>query len=273
MIRRIFPALFFVIACAASTAGIAQRADDTLHLVQTLPVNARFAVTDNLGNIYLINAENAVEKYAPDGRLLTRYSSNRLGSATMLDVSNPLKVLVWYADFRTALFLDRSLTALGELNLITAGYPEVRAIAASRDGNLWLYDEVNFRLAKVTPDGEKRFESQALNQLGLTPGQVSCILENNDRVYMADSTQGLLIFDLFAQFDRIFTPAWPVTAFQVVDQQIHYVAQDSIVMEHLRVRASREIALPAVAGNGAEAILAPRRLLLIRKDAVEIWGY
>lgn len=273
MIRRLFPALFFVIACAASTTGIAQSAGDTLRPVQTLPVNARFAVTDNLGNIYLINAENAVEKYAPDGRLLTRYSSNRLGSATLLDVSNPLKVLVWYADFRTALFLDRSLTALGELNLITAGYPEVRAIAASQDGNLWLYDEVNFRLVKITPDGEKRFESQALNQLGITPGQVSCILENNDRVFMADSTQGVLIFDLFAQFDRIFTPAWPVTTFQVVDQQIHYIAQDRIVMEHLRVRASREIALPAGAGSDAAAMLAPRRLLLMRKDILDIWGY
>ncbi|GAB4493249.1 MAG: hypothetical protein OHK0019_16830 [Saprospiraceae bacterium] len=245
---------------------------DSLRLLQTLPVRATFAATDNLSNVYLITPDNAIEKYAPDGRRLARYTNNRLGQATRLDVSNPLKVLVWYADFRTALFLDRSLTDLGELNLITAGFPEVRTVAAALDGNMWLYDEVNFRLVKITPEGEKRYESQSMNLSEATPNRPTCLREGNDRVLLADSTQGVFVFDLFAQFDRLLVPQHPVTDFQIVDNQIHYLADGKIIAEHLQVRASREVAIPAEMLKEKTALLSGGRLLLLG-EKVEVWGY
>jgi len=260
-----------VFLCLAYNQTSAQ-VPDTLRLLQTLPVKAVFAATDNLSNVYLITPENAIEKYAPDGRRLARYSNNRLGQAARLDVSNPLKVLVWYADFRTALFLDRSLTELGNLNLITAGYPEVRAVASAQDGNLWLYDEVNFRLVKITPEGEKRYESQSMNLSEATPNRPTCLREGNARVLLADSTQGVFVFDLFAQFDRLLAPQHPVTDFQVVDNQLHYLAEGNIIAEHLQVRASREVAIPAEMLKEKTAMLSLGKLLVIG-EAVEVWGY
>ncbi len=260
-----------VFLCLAYNQTAAQTAD-TFRLLQTLPVKARFAATDNLSNVYLITPDNAIEKYAPDGRRLTRYSNNRLGNPTRLDVSNPLKVLVWYADFRMVLFLDRSLTELGNLNLITAGYPEVRTVAVAQDGNMWLYDEVNFRLVKITPEGEKRYESQSMNLSEATPNRPSCLRESNDRVYLADSTQGVFVFDLFAQFDRLLVPQHPVKDFQIVDNQIHYLTEGNIVAEHLQVRASKEVAIPAEILKGKMAILSGGRLV-IWGETVEVWGY
>lgn len=266
-----FQILLAIICCFAQSYAAAQT-PDTLRLRQTLPVRATFAVTDNLSNVYLITPENAIEKYAPDGRRLARYSNNRLGNPTWLDVSNPLKVLVWYADFRVALFLDRSLTELGNLNLITAGYPEVRAVASAQDGNMWLYDEVNFRLVKITPEGEKRYESQSMNLSEATPNRPTCLREGNDRVLLADSTQGVFVFDLFAQFDRLLVPQHPVTGFQVVDNQIHYLANGKIVAEHLQVRASREVAIPAEILKEKTAMLSGGKLLVVG-EIVEVWGY
>ncbi len=260
-----------VLLCLAYNQTASQT-PDSLRLLQTLPVKATFAATDNLSNVYLITPENAIEKYAPDGRRLTRYSNNRLGNPTQLDVSNPLKVLVWYADFRMVLFLDRSLTELGNLSLITVGYPEVRAVASAQDGNLWLYDEVNFRLVKITPEGEKRYESQSMNLLEATPNRPSCLRESNDRVYLADSTQGIFVFDLFAQFDRLLVPQHPVTDFQIVDNQIHYLADGKIVAEHLQVRASRESAISAEILKEKTALLSGGKLLVVG-EAVEVWGY
>jgi|GEM_PF-412003 len=265
------PYLLIIIFLAPSFAS-AQSPTDTLRLLQTLPVKARFAATDNLSNVYLITPDNAIEKYAPDGRRLSGYSNNRLGQAARLDVSNPLKVLVWYADFRTALFLDRSLTDLGELNLITAGFPEVRTVAAAQDGNMWLYDEVNFRLVKITPEGEKRYESQSMNLSEATPDRPTCLREGNDRVLLADSTQGVFVFDLFAQFDRLLAPHHPVTDFQIVDNQFHYLADGKIVAEHLQVRASREVTIPAEMLKEKTALLSGGRLV-IWGEAVEVWGY
>lgn len=254
------------------TSLLAQSTSDSLRLLQSLPVKAIFAATDNLSNVYIITPDNAIEKYAPDGRRLTRYSNNRLGQATRLDVSNPLKVLVWYADFRMALFLDRSLTDLGELNLITAGYPEVRTVAAAQDGNMWLYDEANFRLVKITPEGERRYESQSMNLLEATPNRPTCIREGSDRVFVADSSQGVFVFDWFAQYDRLFAPQHPVQDFQMVDNQLHHLVGSKIVTEHLRLRLSREVALPAALLEGKKVMLSPGKLLVLG-ETVEVWGY
>lgn len=258
--------LFFAVFCSAQSSG------DTLRLVQTLPVRAALAASDNLSNIYIVTPDNSVEKYAPDGRRLARYSNNRLGRIARIDVSNPLKVLLWYADFRTAVFLDRSLTDLGELNLITAGYPEVRAITAAQDGNLWLYDEVNFRLVKITPEGEKRYESQSMNLNEPVPERPSCLREGNDRVWMADP-RGVFSFDLFAQYDRLLSPLAPVMEFDLSDNRLCYLADNRIVMEHLLLPVSREITIPKAMLDVKTAVLSGGRLLMTGKETVEVFRY
>lgn len=184
-------------------------AQDTLRWARqsALPPLAQATLTaagDALGQVYLLDAQNAVEKYAAhDRRRLSRYTNNRLGRATALDATNPLKLLVWYADFRTVVLLDRSLTPLGaELSLIQAGFPEVRTVATAADGNLWLYDEVAFKLRKIRPDGTPIFESQDLNLLFPTRLQLTCLRDDGNRLVAADSTLGLLVFDNYAQFQK-----------------------------------------------------------------------
>ncbi len=255
------------------TPGTIEAQQDSLRLLLSLPVEARYAVADHLSNVYAITADNVIEKYTADGRLLARYSNNRLGQAALLDVSNPLKVMVWYADSRTTLFLDRSLTALGELSLINAGYPDVRALAASQDGNIWIYDDANFRLLKIGPDGEKKYESQAMNMSGQAPRAFDCLREYNDQVFLADSTQGVFIFDAFAQFSRLFVPLQPVKNFQVVDDQIHYLSGTKLIEERIQVRADREIEVSQHILSAGTIILSPYRLVAIRKEKVEIYGY
>ena len=133
-----------------SVYAYTQRAD-TLVLLQTLTIPATLVTIDNLGNVYLLTLHNTLEKYDAEGHRLARYSNNRLGPVTSIDAANPLKVLVWYADFRTAVFLDRSLTELGTLSLDAAGFSVVRSVAMSFDGNLWAYDEALFKLKKNKP--------------------------------------------------------------------------------------------------------------------------
>ena len=271
MLRLLFILLIIITLSPRTTH--AQTPTDTLQLLQTLPVKATFAAIDNLSNLYIITPENAIVKYAPDGRQIMRYTNNRLGRASRLDVSNPLKVLVWYADFRTAVFLDRSLTELGELNLIVAGYPEVRTVAAAQDGNMWLYEEANFRLVKITPEGEKRYESQSMNLFEPSPGRPTCLHEGTDRVFLADSVQGIFAFDLFAQFDRSYTPQQPVTNFDIVDNQMHYLAGNRIIAEHLLVRASREVAIRPEILSGKTAMLSGGKLVVLGEGKVAVYRY
>ncbi len=262
-----FSLLWVVSRCSGQTPD---RAADSFSLLLILPVQARFATADNLGHLYLITATNAVEKYAPDGRLLTRYSNNRLGWAAGLDVSNPQKVLVWYADFRTVVVLDRNLTMLGELNLISAGYPEVRTIAAAADGNLWLYDEVAFQLKKITPEGNVLFQSQALNMLQANRITITSIRDDGSQVLASDPALGVLLFDVYGQFQRILP--WSGIATFVLEQNcLEYLTDTALHIEYLQAFAARDIPLPESAKfPDARVWAAPNRLFVQREAATEI---
>lgn len=252
----------------------AQKLPDSLRLERSLPVVARFATTDNLGNLYVITPNNAVEKYSPENQLLSRYSNNRLGAASWLDVSNPLKILIWYADFRTLAFLDRNLTQLGELNLIHAGYPEVRCVAAAADGNIWLYDEVAFQLKKISPEGSTQFESPALNLL--LPGRVSIrtIRDNGREVLAADPDQGILWFDLYAQYQRNL-PWRNITTFALGDDYLVYYSDNALQLEQLEAFFSRQIPLPPYAQTHSTAArwLGHRQFLIQKEESLEIWRW
>jgi len=248
-------------------------ADTSFRLTLTLPAQVRFATADNLGFIYLITQQNAIEKYSPEGRLLTRYTNNRLGAAAAIDVSNPLKALVWYADFRTVIFLDRSLTILGELNLIAAGYPEVRAIASAQDGNLWLYDEIRFQLRKVSPEGTTLFESQAMNQIQSGRLQITCLHDDGNEVLASDSAVGLLQFDIYAQFQK--TLPWKgITTFQVEQNRLIYPVDNVLHIEHLQALASRTLPLPLTAQvAGARYWTGPQRVFVQNGEMIEVWVF
>jgi hypothetical protein len=172
---------------------------DSLRPLLRIPQKARYAAVDGLSNLYLISDKNRVEKYDSTGRLQGFYVNNRLGPATSIDLQNPLKIMLWYADQQQIVFLDRTLSEMGVINLQNSGFQQVSAAAASSDGNIWLYDAVDFRLYKLSPDGKRLFESQATNLFDLPPRQATQLMENNGSVWLAEHDHAVWEFDLFAQ--------------------------------------------------------------------------
>ena len=77
-------------------------------LIQKLPAkNASFA-TDYLGNLYLINDYN-LSLYDSNGNFIKKFEEYKSGKISSIDVSNPLKILVYYADFMIVKVLDKTL--------------------------------------------------------------------------------------------------------------------------------------------------------------------
>lgn len=252
----------------------AQTPAGTFRLVSALTVQAHYATTDNLGNVYLVTPQNALEKYAPDGRLLGRYSNSRLGPAAWIDTSNPLKILVWYGEFRTAVFLDRNMAALGEFNLIAAGFPEVRNLTMAADGNLWLYDETAFQLLKITPSGDRLFESQRLNQLHPGRTHITCLRDNGNEVLASDPETGVFWFDAYGQLVK-FLPWKNIDSFVLRADRLEYLLEGALCREQLRTFASERLPLPPSARlHPALTWLSPQGYLLVQNGAVlEQWQW
>lgn len=240
LIRIIFQKLFwFALWFLPFTA----KTQDTCVFLYTIPQTAGFATSDHLANIYITYGFE-LEKYDSTGRLVTRYSNNRLGNAGYVDASNPLKILVWYPDFQTAVFLDRNLTELGRLNLAQAGYPAVRCLASAADGNLWAYDEASSYLLKLSTAGEQKLESQPLNLEFTQRFSPTCIRDDGGQgVFLSDPSQGVAIFDPFAQLDKIILLKG-LHQFEVESGILYFAEQDGIRAENRRGLSNRKIAFP-----------------------------
>jgi len=249
------------------------KAQDTCVYLFTVPQNAHFATADHLANSYLLRGFE-VEKYDSTGRFVSRYSNNRLGTPAFLDASNPLKILVWYADYHTAVFLDRNLTELGRLNLLQNGFPAVRRIAMAADGNLWAYDEASSHLFKLTTSGEKLLESQPLNLEFAQRFAPTCIRDDGGQgVYISDPTQSIAAFDPYAQFDKIL-PFNGVANFEMIEGVLYFTEPGGIRAEALRGFSSRRISFSSqMLAKGITFWLSKRRMLVLTQDGVEVYRF
>ena len=221
--------------------GISQ---GSFFLNDTIQESTTWAGADELGQSYLITQPVEVKKYSREGRLLSRYSHNRLGLPDRMDLSNPLKPLIWYDAFKTIVWLNRSLTEEGSLSLIDAGYPEVRAIALARDGNIWVYDEPNFRLKKLDMDGKLILESMPMNTWFALAPMVICIREGPAGVFVSTEQHGLLQFDAYGQFRRSIPTDFRIGQFVLQGNRLSFEYEDKLVFLDLLTQQANTITKP-----------------------------
>lgn len=269
MNRRRLSTIFFLSLLGPWSAAFAQQ-PDSLQLVTAFPLAARFVCADKLGNVYCITTGNHIEKHAPDGRLLAQYSNNRLGAPVLLDVSNPLKVLVWYQAFGVIQLLDRNMTELGALNLNAAGYPDVRTVASAQDGNLWFYDEIGFKLHKISPEGTELLESQPMNMALEQKINLRALSDDGARVFALDTLLGMLVFNPYAQFQYVIKEATGQD-FQVEQNRLFLLQNAQLLLLDFLSPKKQFLKLPDTAN--AHAWMGPRRLMVTKNGICQVYAF
>jgi len=145
--RIIFIWFPFLISLSANA-----RTDTTMHVIKEKSINGTYNnfYADNLGNVYLISANNQVKKLDEHLDSLAVFNDvRRYGDVYTMDVNNPLKIVVYYRDFTTILVLDRFLNTRNTIDLRNAGILQAKAVAQSYDNNYWVFDELNSKIKKI----------------------------------------------------------------------------------------------------------------------------
>ena len=97
-----------------------------------------FIGVDDFENSYYINHNTLYQKTA---KFTYSYTNSQLGEITSVDITNPLKILVFYRDFNTVLMLDNKLNELTKpINFTTESFSKNVAFTnISSNNNLWLF--------------------------------------------------------------------------------------------------------------------------------------
>jgi hypothetical protein len=189
--------------------------------VNTLPFNGNFLTTDQFGFYYEVK-NTEINKYSKTGKLDCSYSNNILGVIASVDVSNPQKILVYFKDFTKVLILDNTLSPTSEIiDLTRLELDETSLVCRSYNDGVWYYDPVRFELIRKDQELETTNTSGNLANALMINIQGNYLEEYNNRLYLNDPKNGVLVFDNFGTYLKTI-PLYGLLTFQVKDQFLIY---------------------------------------------------
>ena len=199
--------LLIIVAFASGIPSFSQK-DSMLSLLPDLAIKGKFQgfTTDHLGNIYLINSSNQIKKINDKGDSLAVYNDvKRYGNISLIDASNPLKLLVYYKDFATIVVLDRLLNVRTTIDLRKQDIFQVQAITSSYDGSIWLFDEQNSKIKKIDDHGKVVMESSDFRMIFDEAPQPQQLFDRDGQLYLYDSTKGIFVFDYYGAYKNKYS--------------------------------------------------------------------
>jgi len=267
--RIIFICCFVFIASSAK-AG----ADTTLHLVaeKNIPGNYTTFYTDNLGEVFLISPTNRIKKLDQNLDSVTVFNDvRRYGNIYSLDVTNPLKILVYYKDFTTILVLDRFLNIRNTIDLRKYDILQAKAVALSYDNNYWVFDELDNAIKKIDDNGNVLFKSSDFRILFSDQYNPSHIIDMNGLLYLYDEKKGWLVFDYYGTFKRRINITDRKDV-QIFNNQI--VAHDSTYFYYYNTKTFSEIRMqPDInLSNAIKIQQGLNKIFVLQKDGLSIYS-
>lgn len=134
--------LFILFIVCSFSAAFAQNQKKTPTSVSHFVMNAdAFLGYDSFGFSYQIK-NNVFSKVK--GTENFEYKNVSLGKITKADIVNPMKIVLFYEDFNSAVLLDNQLNKITEINFSQNNVPiVVTAIGMSTQNQLWIYNSLN----------------------------------------------------------------------------------------------------------------------------------
>jgi len=266
--KRIFAIFFFVIPVCV----MAQH--DSL-FVRNKIIKGEFTdfTVDNLNYIYLFNPSGQLKKLKPNGDSLAVFNDvRRYGKVHSIDVSNPLKVLLYFKDFGTVLVLDRQLGRRDILDLRRLGLFQVKAISLAYDNGFWVFDEQEGKLKHLNESGDVIDQFTDFRILFDPMPSPQFLADQNKSLYLYDSTKGIYIFDYYGAFKKkISYTGWK--DFTVINNLLFGRSDNQLFRYDPATLQLQEYAVAANMANAIKILITPDNLYVLHSDRLEIYSY
>jgi hypothetical protein len=243
--------------------------------VRTYKGDITAAALDNLDNLYIVSSTGQVKKIGPKGDSIGVFNGIRAaGRLFSIDVTNPLKPLLFYKDFSTVVVLDRFLAARVSIDLRRYNILQPSAIGLSYDNNIWVFDQYDNKLKKIDEAGTSLLETSDFRTVFNQSFAPSKIINDNNLLYLADSAKGIFVFDNYGTFQKKI----PVTAWANIDIRngmIVRLGQKEILVYNPTNFIDRSRKLPSAFTPYLHSFTTGNKLVSFSQDSLAIYrvGY
>ena len=229
-------------------------------------ITADFIKLDPYGNIYAVK-ESQLYKFSPQGKPLFHYSDNTLGVISSIDVFNPMKIMLFYQNSGTLVFLNEQLTPIREpVSLFDANYFTISLASYSAANQIHLYDNVNRYL--LTLDFFMREISRTpINFPSFNP--IKMIELEEKTLAMHDTEQGVFLFDIFSTFNKLIPLITPRSV-TVTPELIYFANDNEITIYNYKTMSIETQQLPI--SNVIQTQFYRNKMILLLQNGT-IWIY
>lgn len=190
-------------------------------LLKTIPAKADFFEVDALGNIYLIKQSKLI-KLNSQGEKLHEYSNPMFGDISLVDVSDPLRLLVFYRESNQIEFLNSALAEIASPIVFDEyGIYSAQVVCGSALNRIWLFDSENRQLVQYDKNMGVVQKSPAIDQIIEGDCIPDILFEKQNQVFLNCPGYGVLVFDQFGSFSKKF-PTKAIKSFWVEGGDYYY---------------------------------------------------
>ena len=211
--------------------------------VARVEVEGDMHFSDPLGNVYVVK-DNTLKKFSAGHKQVADYTNAFLGNIYSIDISDPLRILLFFKDSKQILWLDNFLSEIrSPVWLDDMGADQAELVCASSQGGFWAFSSLNNQLQYYDVNLSRVHEGTTLNILtgpGIRP---TYMCEKNRSVYLNVPGTGILEFDRFGNYSKTLPIDVP-GAFQVTDSYIYFTLNDELFSCDLRTAGISSLILP-----------------------------
>ena len=216
---------------------------DRLVYKYSIPLKNDFFTFDNIGNLYIVKGDG-LSKLNNNKKINRVYSNKRLGKISHVDVSNPLRILVFYKEFSAVVFLDSQLSQNGEIVYLENYDLEQSDLSCTSFNNgLWVYSRQNAELIRLDNNLTINIKTGNLNQLLGLRLNPNFILESNGYIYLVDQEDGIILFDIYGNYYKKI-PIKKATKIQVNENSVFAVVPGKLISYHSKYLTQDTLLLP-----------------------------
>jgi len=244
-------------------------ANAQLKQVAKIDTSAKSVYSDNLDNIYLLSDRDELLKYDNKGKLKWRYSNNRFGKLHSVDVSDPLRIVLFYADFQQVVVLNNNLNEITAYSFAKNGNRLVSSVASGNNNSLWIFDRTDNALIKLSSNFTEDIRSANLFQLFDEVVDVKKLAAGDQYVFLQRKNYGVLQFDRFGGYVREL-PVDSLSDFNITSNIIAYQKGNTLIRYSPTTFESSKQLLPisvpikqVAVGNKLIAVLTEKAVFLL----------
>jgi hypothetical protein len=249
----------------------AQDTDSLPQMARFIPgVYVDFEV-DNLGNIFVLTPDNQLKKYNASGDSLGVFNDvRRYGKIAYIDVTNPLKILLFYEEFGTIVMLDRFLNNINSLDLRQLGFYQVTCIGLAYDNNIWVYDALAGKLNKISSDGTQINQTNDIRPFTDSVPEPTILTDQGGFVYLFDPHQGAFVFDHYGGYQKLI-PLKNWRHFSVINQTILGWNGREFLKYDEKLAGEEKKQIPAYYLPALKILIMPDFLYVLKADGIHVY--